>query len=1388
MKILYVGNERSDAQAAATALRGLDREVTVSWASHLDQAVRWVDEHRDASALVVESQVDEGRWASVLSGVRAGVSGAALLVILPDGAGAAFDALDPTADDYLARNTSLLRDLPIAVMRAIVRARDRQRADVEQRLAHATTALQDAEHRHRAALAAAEAKLSDTHAQFEIGMARATANWDMVDEQLRDAALQVERARHSQAEAVADVERLTRQQSEIASRLAQAEKTNAALEQRIVDGNAAVERANARIDDERRAADERLTEHQRDFESRLAEELDQRRSVEDSLAHASADLTDRQTTVESLIARESELNAQLTDLAATRGDLERRLTATQAAFEDATTRATRDRLAASKRAAEREAELDGQIQRERSARTTLERAVADAEAALTLATQQHQDALDDAAADLADRQHRFDRELTEAASDRARLADQLSETAAALDRARQDHESAVSDVERLTQREADLTAQLVDVQAIRQGLDAQLADAHTALQRSSAHQAALEKELQHGRAAHTALEQTIADGDAARRHERQQHEAALAAAAADLAERQSRFDRELTHAASERARLADHVSETAAALDRARQDHESAAADVERLKQREADLTAQLVDVQAIRHGLDAQLAEAHTALQRSSAHQAALEEELQHGRAAHSALEQTIADGKAARHHERQQHEGALAAAAADLAERQGRFDRELTDAASERARLADQLSETAAALDRARQDHESAAADAERLTQREAELTARLADLEAARQVLDAHLGDTTTALQRVSAHESELEEEIQRGRATHAALEQTIATGEAARRDERQQHEAALAATAADLAERQAQFDRAISDATSDRERIAAQLNETEGALDRSRHDHETDVATIERLEHRVAEFISQLAEVQAARHSLEIQLSDATTAIADELSARSAIEQTLAETRSAALDAERAFHDDVDAARATTIEQRARFEVQIAQERLEHETRLADAQEQQRTTALQRDGLQQSLHATQQQSAQLQTKLTAVLQDLEIAKRHHELLQAEIDQLPRLRKEIEDHRAESHRLFDQAGLAMFRCTANGALAQINRACATLVGRRTVDDLPAAQFSAAVFEAPNVLSWLIERCVSTHSKESVETTWRRQDGGRLFVRLSARWIPSDVIEIAVDDLTRVRVLQERLGQAHRMEAVGRFASEVAATCGHLLDDIHEKGRDWLSHANVEPDSRHQCELLVEEVGRAAGFVRQLAEVGDEQVRTPMLVDLNTAVRDLEPVLKRVAGGDVEVQVRDTSSPLMVDVATERVERLLVNLASYGRQCMPTGGRLKIELGTIVVDRHFVAKHPNVRMGVHALITMTQTKRAGRSDATRTQGRATPKPGVDFTIVQGLVNDCGGHLWIRVQPQGGMEAKVRVPLVSSHDQPQTRAVAVRSGRERLTARLFQS
>jgi hypothetical protein len=670
-------------------------------------------------------------------------------------------------------------------------------------------------------------------------------------------------------------------------------------------------------------------------------------------------------------------------------------------------------------------------------------------------------------------------------------------------------------------------------------------------------------------------------------------------------------------------------------------------------------------------------------------------------------------------------------------------------------------------AARDQAQRDHQSALADVARLAERQAELEGRL-----------------------------------QEERATRDDLEQAVAEAVAVQRDARQRHDAALEAAASELADRQAHFDREQAQGESERSNLTAQLRAVEAARDRAQRDHQSAVADVARLAEREAALMSELADVWAAQRAFELRLAEAVRASSDlaeraaadrgaaterqtDLEARLAradetregLQHALAETRAAALEAERLLTEEANALRATAIVQAARFDEHFDEQRRKYESQLADGQvERQEIEArfeAARSGFQDSLdRLTREHAAALATRESAI-----------EELRASLT-------------ANNHRLFQQASLPMFRCTKDGALTQANRMLTTLVGLRSTDELGGADFAASVFESPNDLSWLIERCLGSRGKEVTETTWRRKDGTRLLVRLSACAASADLIECGVEDLTPVRVLQDRLSQAHRMEAVGRLAAEVAVTCGNLLRGVHQNTQEWLMTDGSQTASRQRGEMLLEEMSRAAGLLSQLAAYGDEESRRPAAVELSAVVRDIGPVLKRVAGDSVEVQLPRASTPLNVDASAERVQRLLVNLAAYGRERMPRGGRLKIELGTIVVDRHFTAKHPNVRLGPHALVTVTESRRATQAGgplqlhdteaAAGSQGSVAVQPTVDLGTLQELVGECGGHLWMTVQPLGDMVVKIRLPLLTSYGQP-AQPASVAGSRVRTIASWFQ-
>ncbi|HKE84610.1 MAG TPA: PAS domain S-box protein [Vicinamibacterales bacterium] len=1011
--------------------------------------------------------------------------------------------------------------------------------------------------------------------------------------------------------------------------------------------------------------------------------------------------------------------------------------------------------------------------RERATRADLEKKLANITAALIEAEQHHRAAMVAADRRLAEHKAHYDVEMARAAATWDMVDEQLRAAAAEVERARQNHASARAAAEDAAGRERAVQAKLeqeADTRRHVEGLLAQEVSARESkvadLERLAKREADLSASLDDLTTRHNDIERQLAATEEAFQGATTRATEERLAASKRAAEREAEFNRLLQQERATRVDLERTITQSEAALRAARQQHEEAGAAARELTERQAHVERTASATAADRDRLAERVDKAERALDQARREYETAAADIERVKAREADLVAKLAKVEAARDaFERQ------LADAATVIQDDARCEADLRDQIERdrgtRARLEQDIADAAAATRDAKQQHEAALAQAvNELSERQAKFDGEFSKVTAERDRLGQRVRDAEVALDLMHRDCESAAADVVRVTQREADIRAQLTDVQAARDTlERELGDARNAIRHA--SEREAQLGEELRQQRETRAALERTLVDAEAALREAqqRHDTATAAAAHEFAEQRAhtdrqlsearAECdraIAQLTEIETTREDLERQLADAAGAMADEIDARTMAEQALSEAREASLDAERSAREEIEALQASAREQQAQFDARFAHEQLEHKNRLADMEAAHRTLALERDSLRQSVAALEERM------------------------------VPELRKQLDESRAERDRLFEHAGIAMFRCTPEGALVQANRACTTLVGRRTIDELQGLDFAAAIFEAPNVFSWLIERCIGSRGKESIETTWRRKDGGRLFVRLSARPV-ADVVEIVAEDLTRVRVLQERLGQANRMEAVGRLASEVAVTCSNLLDEIHQRGREWLQTLGENTDARGQGERLFEEVGRAGGFLQQVAECSNEQARTPMLVDLNTLIQDLEPVLKRVAGGDVEIQLRDTSPSLNVDVGTEQVERMLVNVASYGRRRMPFGGRLRIELGTSVVDRRFAAKHPNVRLGLHALITVTEIRRTAAATETPPPGVAS-RPSVDFSTLRELVGQCGGHLWMKVQPQGDMVAKIRLPLSMPAEQAQPRPVA-RSNRKRATARV---
>jgi two-component system, cell cycle sensor histidine kinase and response regulator CckA len=159
--------------------------------------------------------------------------------------------------------------------------------------------------------------------------------------------------------------------------------------------------------------------------------------------------------------------------------------------------------------------------------------------------------------------------------------------------------------------------------------------------------------------------------------------------------------------------------------------------------------------------------------------------------------------------------------------------------------------------------------------------------------------------------------------------------------------------------------------------------------------------------------------------------------------------------------------------------------------------------------------------------------------------------------------------------------------------------------------------------------------------------------------------------------------------------MEAIGRLSGGIAHDFNNLLGVIIGYSRVLKKSLGAEhPLCEHAVEI--EKAGqRAASLTKQLLAFSRQQVMTPAILNLNALASDMEKMLPRLLGEDVEVSLALEPELDSVKVDQSQIEQVIMNLAVNARDAMPDGGKLKIETANVKLDHAYTRNHPGSRTG---------------------------------------------------------------------------------------------
>jgi signal transduction histidine kinase len=168
-----------------------------------------------------------------------------------------------------------------------------------------------------------------------------------------------------------------------------------------------------------------------------------------------------------------------------------------------------------------------------------------------------------------------------------------------------------------------------------------------------------------------------------------------------------------------------------------------------------------------------------------------------------------------------------------------------------------------------------------------------------------------------------------------------------------------------------------------------------------------------------------------------------------------------------------------------------------------------------------------------------------------------------------------------------------------------------------------------------------------------------------------------------------------------------------------------------------------------------RATSLTRQLLAFSRRQVSEPKALALDDALRDLEKIVRRLIGPDIELEL--TLSPEAGSIYADpgHIEQVIINLVVNARDAMPQGGRLLIETSRQVVDERFADRHISVAPGTYVMLAVSDTGVGMSTDVqahifepfftTKEQGKGT---GLGLSTVYGIVKQSGGAIWVTANP----------------------------------------
>jgi two-component system, cell cycle sensor histidine kinase and response regulator CckA len=384
----------------------------------------------------------------------------------------------------------------------------------------------------------------------------------------------------------------------------------------------------------------------------------------------------------------------------------------------------------------------------------------------------------------------------------------------------------------------------------------------------------------------------------------------------------------------------------------------------------------------------------------------------------------------------------------------------------------------------------------------------------------------------------------------------------------------------------------------------------------------------------------------------------------------------------------------------------------------------------------------------------------------------------IVNRDITERKKVQEALSRSEASFRSLVEGAPHGIYRATTTGQFLQVNPALQRMLGYDSVQELLQADLATQVFRHAADYQRMNELLAESKVMEDSEVEWKRPDGEPILVRCSGHRVDGKdggpgYFEVFAENVTEKRTLERQLRMAQKMEAIGRLSGGIAHDFNNLLGVII--GYSGVLKKSLDKSQpTYEFAMEIEKAGqRAASLTRQLLAFSRQQVLTPSVLSLNSLVTDMEKMLPRLLGEDVNVSLSLDAALGNVKADQSQIEQVIMNLAVNARDAMPSGGKLHIQTANTEMDIAFTRDHPGSKPGSYVMLSIADSGVGMNPETiahifepfftTKALGEGT---GLGLATVYGVVKQSNGYIWVDSAPGKGSTFQIYLPRYLETDQ----------------------